>query len=482
MNTRLITTAVRGLLVGAVLAAGVAVAWTGPTAAPPNGNVPGLLHVGTTAQTKNGNIGINGLLAYGNILLQQNGYLNWGSTSGSSGYGIRDAGGILEFKSATGTWQTIQSIVSTAVGSSTVWTPGTNGRIYYTAGGVHIGSSAAPSTMLDVAGTWRLSPQSAAPVVCDASRIGSIAVSNATSHICICNGTSWIYDYNGAVCVWSSVSDPTPPTVALTAPANGATVSGTISVTATASDNIGVIGVQFKRGGVNLGAEDTTSPYSTSWDTTSVSNGSYALTAVARDAAGNMTTSAARTVTVSNTVAGSQTYSTPGTYSFTVPAYTTLTVQVWGGGGGGTGAYIEGTSGASSQFGATVIAGGGGNGGDPGDGGGGTASGGTTNTSGGNGSYTSGGNSPNGGAGGQPGTDGDSTGNAPGGGGGPLGEGVGQGGGGGAYSTRTYSAGQLSGSITVVVGAGGNGDNASWNGSYMGGGDGANGRVYITWN
>ncbi len=95
--------------------------------------------------------------------------------------------------------------------------------------------------------------------------------------------------------------DTAPPTVAITAPAGGATVSGTVGVSANASDNVGVAGVQFKLDGVNLGAEDTTSPYSVSWDTTAASNASHTLTAVARDAAGNATTSAAVTVTVSNT-------------------------------------------------------------------------------------------------------------------------------------------------------------------------------------
>src|SRR5213078_3434575 len=52
--------------------------------------------------------------------------------------------------------------------------------------------------------------------------------------------------------------------------------------------------------GAALGSEDTTSPYSVSWNTTTVSNGSHSLTAVARDAAGNQTTSAAITVTVNN--------------------------------------------------------------------------------------------------------------------------------------------------------------------------------------
>src|SRR5207247_5300724 len=52
--------------------------------------------------------------------------------------------------------------------------------------------------------------------------------------------------------------------------------------------------------GANLGAEDLTSPYSVSWDTTTASNASHTLTAVARDAAANTTTSATITVTVAN--------------------------------------------------------------------------------------------------------------------------------------------------------------------------------------
>jgi chitodextrinase len=94
--------------------------------------------------------------------------------------------------------------------------------------------------------------------------------------------------------------DTTKPTVSLTAPANGATVSATTAVTATASDNVGVAGVQFKLDGTNLGAEDTAAPYSFSWDTTTVNNGSHTMTAVARDAAGNVQTATTITVTVSN--------------------------------------------------------------------------------------------------------------------------------------------------------------------------------------
>ena len=116
-------------------------------------------------------------------------------------------------------------------------------------------------------------------------------------------------DMNSAV----GVPDAAVPTVSVTAPVGGATVSGTVSVTANAADNVGVAGVQFKLDGVNLGAEDTTAPYSVSWNTATAGNGPHTLTAVARDAAGNTTTATAVTVTVDNDL-------TPPTVSLTAPA------------------------------------------------------------------------------------------------------------------------------------------------------------------
>src|SRR5205814_797527 len=78
-------------------------------------------------------------------------------------------------------------------------------------------------------------------------------------------------------------ADTTPPTVAVTSPANGATVSATVTVSASASDNVGVAGVQFQLDGANLGAEVASAPYQISWNTTTVANGSHRLTAKARD-------------------------------------------------------------------------------------------------------------------------------------------------------------------------------------------------------
>jgi hypothetical protein len=75
-------------------------------------------------------------------------------------------------------------------------------------------------------------------------------------------------------------------------------------VTASASDNVAVASVQLQVDGANVGAADTTSPYSFTLDTTMFSNGSHTLTAVAKDTSGNQTISAATVVTVSNQAGG----------------------------------------------------------------------------------------------------------------------------------------------------------------------------------
>ncbi len=214
---------------------------------------------------------------------------------------------------------------------------------------------------------------------------------------------------------------------------------------------------------------------------------------------------------------GSQTYTTPGTYTFAVPAYGTLTVQVWGGGGGGGGAggagtYYAGAGGAGgvSYFSSVVAYGGAGGpyslgNNNTGSAAGGSASGGTTNiagSAGGSGQayagycYCSGagGTAPSGGAGGASVTGmqggyfaSGNSGGVPGAGGsgGTFRFGshilhAGGGGGSGAYSSRTYTAGAIAGSVTVVVGGGGAGGGPSSQGGNYGGA-GAAGRVTVTW-
>jgi len=114
-------------------------------------------------------------------------------------------------------------------------------------------------------------------------------------------GGSWGGSSNNATPP-TPTSDTTPPTVALTAPSNGATISGSsVTLSATASDNVAVAGVTFKVNGVIIGSEDTSSPYSITWDSTATSSGSKTIVAVARNTSNNYATSSSITVTIDNT-------------------------------------------------------------------------------------------------------------------------------------------------------------------------------------
>ena len=141
-----------------------------------------------------------------------------------------------------------------------------------------------------------------------------------------------------------TIADTTAPTVAVTAPATGSTVSGTVTVSATASDDVAVAGVQFLLDGALLGAEDTTSPYSVAWNTTTATAGSHTLTARARDAAGNQATSAAVPVTVASVVSTGLV----AAYGFEEGSGTTTTDAS---GLGNTGTITAGTWATTGRFG-----------------------------------------------------------------------------------------------------------------------------------
>jgi hypothetical protein len=123
----------------------------------------------------------------------------------------------------------------------------------------------------------------------------------------IANGTHSLtakaYDADNNVGTSSAVSftvnnpasDTTPPTVSATSSGT----SGTITFSATASDNVGVTRVDFLVDGTVQGSA-TTSPYTFAFDSTTIANGSHSLTAKAYDAAGNVGTSSAVSFTVSN--------------------------------------------------------------------------------------------------------------------------------------------------------------------------------------
>jgi chitinase len=123
------------------------------------------------------------------------------------------------------------------------------------------------------------------------------------------------YNSAGAESPYSAivaVPELIPPTVSLTSPATNAAASGTVSVSASAADNVGVTSVEFYVNGV-LQATDTATPYLYSWNTAALPSGPYTLTAKAYDAAGNVGTSADVSVTVVNDV-------TPPTVTLVTPA------------------------------------------------------------------------------------------------------------------------------------------------------------------
>jgi hypothetical protein len=119
------------------------------------------------------------------------------------------------------------------------------------------------------------------------------------------------------VTVSNAAADSTPPAISSMTPSGGATVSGTVAVQTSATDNVGVTSVSFYVDGA-LKATDSTAPYGFSWDTTTAINGTHLLMAKASDAAGN-TASLSCSVTVSN-VSQAPADTTPPSVAFLSPA------------------------------------------------------------------------------------------------------------------------------------------------------------------
>ena len=196
-----------------------------------------------------------------------------------------------------------------------------NNLCYVSAGSCFSGSGTYTTASNNIAsdssaqGTGSLNGQTSGQIAFTSTSIGSEDLHITSASVANGAGTNLSADGNypftndidtvARGTVWDvgadEVLDTTNPTASITAPTNGATVTGaSVAITATASDNVSVAGVQFKRDGTNIGSEDTSSPYSITWDTTALADGDYDLTAVARDSSDNTGTSATVTVTVDN--------------------------------------------------------------------------------------------------------------------------------------------------------------------------------------
>src|SRR5256714_4537408 len=114
----------------------------------------------------------------------------------------------------------------------------------------------------------------------------------------------------------TSTTDTTPPSITITSPSANATLSGSVNLTANATDNVAVASVQFKADGTNTGSAVIAPPYAYPLDTKLLSKGAHVFTAVATDTARNSTTSGSVSVTVDTTT----TDTTPPTVSITAPS------------------------------------------------------------------------------------------------------------------------------------------------------------------
>src|SRR5690348_1283099 len=137
------------------------------------------------------------------------------------------------------------------------------------------------------------------------------ATFNGQQCFTLLTGQAGLDYWNSAVAQWKArhpnlLPDIARPVVSLFSPGvvGSTTLTGVVSLTATAADDHGVASVQLRMNGQNIGPALTrdgpASKYSLVWDSTTLANGTYTLTATATDTAGNTTTSPGVTVTVSN--------------------------------------------------------------------------------------------------------------------------------------------------------------------------------------
>jgi subtilisin family serine protease len=107
--------------------------------------------------------------------------------------------------------------------------------------------------------------------------------------------------YKSLVAATGTVPEPDtiPPSATITSPTDGSTVTGSITVSVSATDNVGVSEVELYIDGA-LHATDYTEPYDFLWDTTIYSDGAHELVAIAYDTSANAGQSDPVTVYVSN--------------------------------------------------------------------------------------------------------------------------------------------------------------------------------------
>ncbi len=195
---------------------------------------------------------------------------------------------------AKASWSNYGYFVDVAAPGVSIWTA-TNGGGYGTVSGTSFSSPITAGVVaLMMAANPSLSP----------ATLEKILESTATD----LGSAGWDTNYgygrvNAAAAVQTAMQtqniDSQAPSVSITSPASSNTVAGVTAVNISASDNVGVTRVALFANGQQV-AEDNTSPFGFSWDTTTQVDGSATLVAYSYDAAGNQGLSKGVTVTVKN--------------------------------------------------------------------------------------------------------------------------------------------------------------------------------------
>jgi subtilisin family serine protease len=100
-------------------------------------------------------------------------------------------------------------------------------------------------------------------------------------------GYGQVNAYKSVLAAGSAVADTTPPSVSISSPGNGATVSSSVSIQGSATDNTGITSIQFYVDGQVI-ATAAASPFSFAWNTGNYANGSHTVQVTASDATGNI--------------------------------------------------------------------------------------------------------------------------------------------------------------------------------------------------
>jgi subtilisin family serine protease len=222
----------------------------------------------------------------------------WNTTIGLNGRAWIKAEAIDNFGNATVTSRLVTVINPDSTPPTVAISSPSNGATV--TGNVTIAATASDTQGVQKVQFWAGSSYLGFDTTAPYTKTWNTGVVPAGTHIIRARAVDWGNNTTETtITVTVAHDDTTPPTVAISMPADGAEVSGSISIVALATDNVGVQKVQFWVDSTYLGF-DATAPYARTWDSTAVPNGPHTIRVRSVDWANNVSTNAIITVNVNN--------------------------------------------------------------------------------------------------------------------------------------------------------------------------------------